>query len=459
MIACEDGLCRDRCHQFDGCPLSKPFHCKNRECASSESECGKQKGGSGYSRRLLQDEEEVEPSACTSNCLSEVKALLMQYTVDSSLTTEFAIAIHPTKNVPVAWITVPSGAVVATGVPAIQVRPVADSVMLDAENAVHPSRQGEFAAQMTYAETLLSVAFECVVDETVDFPFSLDLVYRAEIDATRMPDTTLPFPDVCLAYLYRIDSLGYARWACVDGSDADRVANPPASTDSSNPYMVTGKVPDCGQAGEGKIYGFIHSPITKFADTKSFELSWAQRNVLSVLLIFLSLGILGVLAFYWISRLFRYKKKFEKEKEAVAIKKDEVEEMQQFGGTAGAKDDEVEMTANPLVIQMKDMERRMNENQIKIQQEEAENQKLESEARQDHIQKLNDDRSKLATDLAALKAELAKQKSAPVSKPQIVDMEAPPTTASAASKKVTQTTTSKNVFSAKQPRKQKKKDF
>ena len=60
---CEDGACRVSCLPFDGCPLSAPYACSNRECASSASQCRSEALGSMFVFESSDLQEVVTPSS------------------------------------------------------------------------------------------------------------------------------------------------------------------------------------------------------------------------------------------------------------------------------------------------------------------------------------------------------------------------------------------------------------
>lgn len=433
-LRCEDGLCRAACLAYDGCGLDAPFHCANRNCAKSPEGCVNQPSTLGVAprnsvgRRLLQDITNVT-TWCQSNCLSQIKAYQMTVTVNPSTKTKVDLAIDESNNV-VASVILPSGSLLSTGNNAISIefRPVGDSQMRSAENAVHPTRQAEFGTQMTYAESLLSVAFECVVSKTVVPNFALNLTYSAYVDFTRKPSTQYlsnqnSGPDVCLAYLYRIPALRYARWTCFPDGVVPRHTVPPNTMPAGVQLnRVQGPISDCGSGSAGKIYGFVHSPLKATnVNAASTEKTWAEKNVLLVLLIFLGVAVALMLCIYGAIRLQRYRKKYLKEAEEVDKMIDEVEEMQQYGGTAGTKDDEVEMVPNIMVVQLPQLQEALDAENREKKEKELEQLRLESEERRKHLETLRNDRDNLAQELSLLQADLAKKQNAPVARPVIED--------------------------------------
>lgn len=488
-MRCEDGRCRTACLAYDGCGLNTPYHCDNRNCAINPAGCAAQLATLGVApltsigRRLLQINSTSAPTTaaptaapttstpatwCKTNCISQLKAYQMTVTVDPSSSPQVDLAIDASNNV-IASVLIPSGSLLSTSSNAVTIefRPVADSLMRNAENAVHPTRQTEFGTQMTYAETLLSVAFECVVPTTVVSPFALNLTYSATIDFTRRPTTQYltnsnSGPDVCLAYLYRIPALRYSRWTCFPDGVVPRHASPPNQLPPGVQLnQVEGPISDCGKGPLGKIYGFIHSPLKATnVEVSSQEKTWAEKNVLLVLMIFLLAAIILFLCIYCGFRLQRYRKKYLKEAEAVDKMKDEVEEMEQYGGTAGTKDDEVEMIPNVMVVQLQQLQDTLNVQNKEEKEKELENLRLETEERRKHLEQLRADRDNLATELAQLQSDLHKKQNAPVARPVIEDFSPQETASSAPSSgdtpaTVRATPAAKTAFSSVRPTKKK----
>jgi len=352
-------------------------------------------------------------------------------TVNPSAATDVDLAIDTSNNV-ISTILIPSGSLLSSNDDAITIefRPVADSQMRSAENAVHPTRQSEYGETLTYAETLLSVALECVVPDTVYSPFALNLSFTATIDFTRHPTTQYlsnnnqkEGPDVCLGFLYRIPALRYSRWTCFpDGVTARHNLPPNEMPAGVQLNRVTGPIADCGKGAEGKIWGFIFSPLKATnVDVALKEKTWAEKNVLLILMIFLLAAMALCLCIYCGIRLQRYRKKYLKEAEAVDKMQDEVNEMEQYGGGAGTKDDEVEMIPNIMVVQLQQLQEQQNAKTKEEQEREVEQLRLESEERKKHIVTLRSDRDNLAAELAKLQTELQKQQQAPVARPVIED--------------------------------------
>jgi len=94
------------------------------------------------------------------------------------------------------------------------------------------------------------------------------------------------------------------------------------------------------------------------------------------------------------------------ERAAVNDQLKEVGEMEQFGGQAGTKDDEVVMMRNPLVAQSKDMQARLDQTQLALREQEAQQKAEATVVRHEHINELQADRDALAAELERLKREV-----------------------------------------------------
>jgi len=400
---CEDGTCRSKCLQFDGCPLSNPYHCPNRECAASPDECEAATifdPSLALKRRLQSTDQQVE--ACYENCHSQIKAANFQFTVPSSTSTNLVLATDSNYIVQ-ARLTVPAGAFDTLS--ALYVRSVGDSRMRNNVNKVTVSRRSDVDGQtyLTYPKTLLSVAFECAVDENVVQPFRVPLTVTAHIDMDADPI----YQDVCLATIYSLEDMDFHAWSCVDKTEAARRANPVRSAATNlteTEGIVKGVIHSCGQ---GQIYGFVYAPLRRETSTVSDPDRFFADNLIYIVLGVVGFAGLAALVIYMINRLHRYRSKYHDERKAVEAMQEEVDNMEQFGGAAGRKDEELEMQANPLVIQMRDMQAALDARNNEIKIEEARMREEESAARQEAITALQTDKDRLARELEKLKAELA----------------------------------------------------
>jgi len=345
-------------------------------------------------------------------------AELIEATVDVYKNTIIPVALN--KNLDsVASHTIPSGAFSlynGAQTTSISIRAVPTSRIRYAVNEIVPSRQQEYGSYLDYPITVLSVPFECVLPPEVNQNFTLNVTYTAWIDLT---PPVIDYKDVCLARLVELQ--GFSTWECLIPDRALRNI-------SSSYYVhkagapsqeVTSVLKTCSPSSavdvisdyNGSVYAFIFSPVPD-TPIKPEGLDVVQRNIVWIILGILLGIILLVLLTYCAFRLFRYREKYHTEKEEADRLQEEVENMKQFGGDSGNKDDQVAMTANPLAVQLKDVQARYNEEEMKLQAAEASLRKQEGEIRAQHIDNMRDNRNKLAQELEKLKAQLAETQAA-----------------------------------------------
>jgi len=358
-----------------------------------------------------------------ADCYAKIKASFQSYTLDVTKQAAFDMAFDK-GGVPCLSMVVPSGGILTSPLrptSTITIRPVGDNRMRDAFNRVAWSRSTSalqandvgLSSYLTYPQTLLSVAFECLVEPDAVVPFTIAATVTAQIDLNMQPVWT----DVCLARIWTVPALDFKAWRClIESPDARRLSYNAANTTLAPPTtamvlsQVHGVFSACGKgnssAAEGEIYGFIYNPIKIYTPPFS-ESSFIRDYLLYILLGLFFALVLGMGAVYWMFRLYRYRKKYHTERDNVKTMTEEVEEMEQFGGKAGTKDDEVQMISNPLVLQMKDMQARLDKNQMELRRQENVESKAQVELRKEHINALQTDRDKLMAELERLKGELA----------------------------------------------------
>jgi len=291
----------------------------------------------------------------------------------------------------------------------LYIHAVADSRMRDTVDKVTLSRRSSFGTYLPYSAALLSPAFECSVDAFMIQPFPVAMSVQSSIDMTRQPY----YRDICLAWVFYITSVNFAAWKCVDRTDDARVAHPVRTTsfNRTEPYnVVTGTFVTCAVQSDirtGTIYGFIHAPARAVALGGAEEDTFWADNIIWIVLGFCGFGAVLAGVVYAAKRLHRYRTKYKTETAAVGKMTEEVDNMEQFGGQAGTKDETLEMMSNPMVVQMQQMQARLDAKNKEVLAEEKQRREDESEARQEHIGALQQDRDKLQEELERLKAELA----------------------------------------------------
>eukprot|EP00456_Euglypha_rotunda_P010592 TRINITY_DN126_c0_g1_i6.p1 TRINITY_DN126_c0_g1~~TRINITY_DN126_c0_g1_i6.p1 ORF type:complete len:2644 (-),score=296.18 TRINITY_DN126_c0_g1_i6:65-7717(-) len=451
-VRCEDGWCRDEKMGYDGCSNNKKaaFLCSNRNCAENPSKCSWVASGNpstyprfdtsckfGACRRLLQSS--TRPDPCIPDVTKECNAMihaggaaeLIEATVDIYKTTIVPVALNK-DLVSIASLSIPSGAFYLTNgasTTSISIRAVPASRLRYAVNEIVPSRRSQYGSYLDFPITVLSVPFECVLPSEVQKDFVLNITYTAWIDLT---PPMIDYKDVCLARLVELQ--GFSTWECLI---SDRSLRNVSSTyyvhkDGAPSQEVSSVFQTCSPSSapgvvspyNGSVYAFIFSPVPD-APKSPEGLDVVQRNIVWIILgILLGIALL-ILLTYCAFRLFRYREKYHTEREEADRLQEEVENMKQFGGDSGNKDDQVAMTANPLAVQLKDVQARYNEEELKLQQAEASLRKQEGEIRAQHIDNMRDNRNKLAQELEKLKAQLAEAQAASQPKATYDEHEAP----------------------------------
>ena len=414
---CEDGACRITCLPFDGCPLSAPYSCLNRECAANAAQCDNAAVGSMFTftssdlqdvvtpdstamAAELQQQEASQQSlleaaaqatqsapsllsswaavdssaslptagssiACWASCWAQVKASLVAFQVDTQQSSTVSVLSNGYSLVQ-SSLTIPANALQFTAAAAaagatangsiatLYIAPVADSRMREAENRIPSTRASDFGSlYLTFPETVVSAAFALSVDANVAVPFALGLTVRFSADLIQRASSSpsaFPYDDLCLGQLVEFPVYGFSYWECVFADAATRAAIP-----VYNATRDAGLVADVltGYVSAPGVYAFIRSPAPGEASSPSSDFI---RSNLLIIVLCLGLGVAGIAAvFYVFKRLHRYRAKYHAEREEVAVKREEVAEMEMFGGAAGKKDEEVVMTQNPLKLQLQDL--------------------------------------------------------------------------------------------------------
>jgi hypothetical protein len=354
--------------------------------------------------------------------MAMIKAAQTIITVDTTKSSSVDIALDP-NNIPRMSLKFSSGSFVLKDgqtVTGVAIRPVGESRMRYAVNELHASRRIAFTSSfLPFSTTVLSPAFECQVDSNVEEPFNINITVQAYFD--RRPGIVNE-SDICLARLVELP--GFTTWRCLFPSAFDRDINgafyvkkdpklpldqvasvfgfcTPQTSDATGVQAVT----------DASAFAFIWSPIPKTPVPPTGP-DVIQKNIVWIILGVL-LGIAGlVLLTYCAFRLYRYRNKYKEQKEEADRLQEEVENMRQFGGEAGNKDDQVNMTKNPLAVQLQDVQAKFNEEDLKLQEAENNLRKQEGDIRQEHIRNMRENRDQLASQLDKLKRQLAETQAA-----------------------------------------------
>ena len=209
--------------------------------------------------------------------------------------------------------------------------PVADSEMRSAVNPVDSGRINEFGASLEFEQTVISSAFRCSLDESVQQPLPLVLTVNGLVDIDENTDGR----DVCLA---TINDQGV--WQCLNDGDRQNVV------DSQG--IASGTIDSCNP---DNIQAFVFLPAPAIVATPGeidgFWDQWAGTVIgasFGAALLFGFVGYVGV-------RLYRYRGKYHHTREALEDAKDIVNDMDMIGGTGGgvAASGDIDFTLNPML--------------------------------------------------------------------------------------------------------------
>ncbi len=305
--------------------------------------------------------------------MADNKAKYSTFSVNRNVDYSMDIAVTPAM-IPVGTIQVPSGSILSrTGASKalLHIRGVPDSRLRNAQNKVQASRADEQGAYKTAAQTVLSPAFECFTDSSVSDPLPVPIVYTATIDkfpvltAAGM-DAGYNYDDVCFARLGEITrDLGQGRlfvfriWRCLI-PDEERDTHSVRQSTTAPEGVVSWSVSSCQAGSEnqvmtatGSVYAFILAPRFK-STKKATVIGWIVENGTAIMLVAILAAFAMFVMAYTCAWLRTFRKQYHRQRHAVDELRKEVHEMENYGGQAGTKDDEVVLIANPMVMHLKD---------------------------------------------------------------------------------------------------------
>jgi len=388
-------------------------------------------------RRLL-DTSPTPTAPCYLNCYSQIKASQFNVTIQATTDTSFAVALDSSLRT-VMTLGIPSGSLeIANGsVTSVSIRTVGESNMRGVVNAVTPSRVNDpvyqFTQYLTFAETVVSPAFQCVVDPSVNEPFAVNWTLTSLVDDNRrVAGSSVWVEDICLARLLTYGQI--ADWVCQFPSQYDRrlvcsiseqddgctigawVVRQPNAPPPTN--QVSSVIDRCtadnvvGGTRVGFTYAFITSPVATFVPLVIPSEDPVQKNIVAIIFgVIFGIVLLAIL-FYFAFRLSRYRKKYHEERAEADRLKEEVQTMERFGAGAGQVDDQVPMTENPLAEQLAHLQQAVKEEDVKLQEAEQGLRLQEADVRKEHIDNMRSNRDKMLAELERLKRQVAESQAA-----------------------------------------------
>jgi len=229
----------------------------------------------------------------------------------------------------------------------------------------------------------------------------MESVGGASDGCTGSGEGLIPPNDICLC---SFDSKRGREWSCTFPQYSDRIANPPWIPESGRPnYVVTGKMP-WNQIGLPMAFCYIPLPKPPLP-TKSEE-SWWEKYGKIVLGVGISLFVVLLILACAISRLIRYRKKYHEERAEAEELREQAQELDEKHGGLGVYDDEVEMIANPLVVEMQELQKQLEQTNAHL--------KTQEEMDETQMAALDKERQRILEEIKRVKDAIAAQaKTAP----------------------------------------------
>lgn len=357
---CEDGICRENCPNFNGCPndkplmcslgmcvkslsecagisncesIDKPFRCINNVCQSSLSECNKVKKTQDFTKSIVFSHvgKEIHAELVVSDnneVLTKVYIPSNNFIVDSQL-----------KDTVIYTNLVSMSTLHQTSVKYDETR--RDDIL-----SVFPFGDKKDNLSLEYEYSILSHAISLNVEEVgnpnsnvkfinpilltmaFDFPENIKTIINEKV--IRYLD---PFKDVCIGKL----NFNEQMFNCIESEQL--------VTDFSMKELHV-------SIKESGIYAVILNPKTDNS-LLEFEVNFIIKNFLIISIVLGSLLIVSGIGFYVFVRIYRYRSKYKSTKNNTKLIESKMQEMQNLGSThvgqtIGDSIDNILYTNNPF---------------------------------------------------------------------------------------------------------------
>jgi len=198
--------------------------------------------------------------------------------------------------------------------------------------------------------------------------------------------------DICLATVQ--PALG--TWGCIQPERADRLSHPTWSADSGRPqYRVQAEV----ATDEYEVLAFAYIPLQPAPVEAPPECDIICEYGTIILIICCCFVGFMVIMGYVLWRFMRYREKYLAQKATLADLREHARDIDENRGGLGVADDEVVMRANPMIVQMQELDRQL----------ERVNQQMDTQKEMDQraIEQLSQDRERLHAEIQRVKQILA----------------------------------------------------
>lgn len=311
---CEDGICRQLCPAYLGCPKQRPFFCPNGLCGESAADCA------GHSGCPINTPFRCANNSCVPNIVDCKRAintfqpqLQNTFTVAQLSNQKFDIIQPDGSSIVYGKMEIPAGALLEPLSPSRRLLEdqVSDSSQMQI-NAVPTSEVENTATEISnemkayvqeffpysdgkldYHEAVRSPVIETSVpdrDNAVPYRFPIELTFLVEI-----PQNANKTNDFCLGKLDKLNGM----WQC-----ATRLQLLKDEQDNSITYPVY----------YDGIYAVIFNPDRIHEDTPAAPCFFFCQNKETIIYTFIGLFVAGIILSYIFWRLNRYVQKYREAK-------------------------------------------------------------------------------------------------------------------------------------------------
>jgi uncharacterized membrane-anchored protein YhcB (DUF1043 family) len=201
--------------------------------------------------------------------------------------------------------------------------------------------------------------------------------------------------DICLATY--VAELG--TFACVQSGRAERLANPTWYPGCGRPQnRVAGRI----RAGNAPVLAFAYIPLPPepAPATTTCDL-WCQHKWV-IIGVIIGLGAFILCMGYVISRFMRYRAKYREQKKHVEQLREYAREIDELRGGIGVYEEDVDMMTNPMVVEMKNLDRQLNEANAALDTQQEKDTRT--------IEQLSQDRERLHAEIQRVKVQMQQQR-------------------------------------------------
>jgi len=206
----------------------------------------------------------------------------------------------------------------------------------------------------------------------------------------------IPPQDICLGTIDPVTS----EWRCLAGRQ-ERVDFPTWDSASGRPRSrVVGRISMCQPYS---VYAFVNIKLPDAPIDLGPPFDWWAKWGAIVIGVSCAVVFIIAVSSYAISRLIRYRRKYREKKKELDQLTERAQDLDQYAGGLGIADEEVDMVANPLVVEMQELEKQVKAINDDIAKEGDENAQIDE---------LERERQRIFAEIQKIKEQLSKDQAA-----------------------------------------------